>query len=250
VEQIGEYAPSGYPGAVREITDELVTRQSAIAPIVGLVNAVYLGLPDGPEVLANQLRAIERRMATSAGLLSEVGAALVPAAGIVLTHGGSGSVRGMLLEADRHRSFRVSCAATRPLGEGIELAADLAGEGIPVEVVPDDQVLETLPGVDLVVVGANAFGPEQAMNVVGTGEIAQEAGELGLAVYLVASVDKALPAILFERAAAAGAATGQFEPVPLTLATAVVTEVGVLDPRAAGKLAADRQVAPELVEGG
>ncbi len=247
VEGIGNYAPDAYPVAIREIADELLVNRPAMAPIVGLVNAVFLGLPLGPESLAGELRLIERRMAASTGLLAEVGAGLIKEGTNVLTHGGSVSVKGILLRASEDRQFSVSCAATLPLGEGIELAADLANEGLLVEVVPDDQVSEALPGVDLVVLGANAFGPERALNVAGSGEIVEEARSFGLPVYLAASVEKALPELLFERAAVSAQATGEFEPIPLAAATSIITEIGVLDPVAAGKLAADRRVASELV---
>ncbi len=246
VEGIGEYAPDAFPSAVREIVDELIVNRPVMAPIVTLANAVYLGIPLGPARLATELRLIERRMAASTGILAEVGAALVGDGVTVLTHGGSASVKGMLLRAAELRDFSVSCAATLPLGEGIELAADLANEGLRVEVVPDDQATEALPGVDLVVMGANAFGPDQVLNVAGSGEIVDEAAELGLPVYLVASVEKALPGPLFERAVAAAAGSGEFEPIPLSRVTSVVTEIGVLDPIAAGTLAAERRVASEL----
>jgi len=180
-------------------------------------------------------------------VLSRVGAALVTGGSSVLTVGGSGSVRDLLILAGDSRSFSVVCAATMPFGEGLELAADLAAAGLMVEVIPDDQVIDTVPGVDLVVVGAAALGPHAAMNAVGTLEIAERASVFGVPVYLVASIEKALPEALFRRAVEAGAAAGQFEPIPLALATAVVTEMGILESRAAGQLAAERRVAPALL---
>lgn len=249
VESIGAYAPEGYPVAIEEIAAELLRQQPEMAPIVGLVNAVFLRLPDGPDELAAELRSMEARMAASTGLLAAVGSALVEPGSAVLTHGGSGSVKAMLVLAAESRRFSVSCAATLPLGEGVELAADLAAEGLRVEVVPDEQVLETLPGVDLVVMGANAFGPDHAMNVIGSSAVVEEAGIIGLPIYLVASLEKALPALLFERAAGSVAGSRRFETVPLEMVTGLVTEVGILDPESAGKLAADRRVAPALVVG-
>jgi translation initiation factor 2B subunit (eIF-2B alpha/beta/delta family) len=247
VEGVGNYAPEAYPDAIVEISDELLERQPAMAPIVGLVNTVYLGLGGGPESLAAELRRVQRRMATSAGLLAEIGAALVGEDAAVLTHGGSASVKGMLLRAAAERRISVSCATSLPEGAGIELAADLAAEGLRVEVVPDDQVPEALPGVDMVIFGAAAFGPDYSLAVTGSPSIVIEAQDLGLPVYLVASVEKALPQPLFDRAVVAAAATRQFEPVALGTLTSVVTEVGILDPLGAGKLAAERRVAPRLV---
>lgn len=247
VESIGKYAPEAYPEAVTEIARSLLERQAAIAPIVAIVNTVFLNLDGEAEELAAQVRAAGERMAASASVLSRVGAALVPEGVTVLTVGGSGSVRDLLILAGDSRRFSVACTATMPFGEGLELAADLAAAGLMVEVVPDDQVLDTVPGVDLVVVGAAALGPFASMNAIGTLRIAERAAVIGVPVYTVASVEKALPAVLFERAVAAGAALGQFEPIPLALSTLVVTEMGNLEPRAAGKLAAERRVAPALL---
>jgi translation initiation factor 2B subunit (eIF-2B alpha/beta/delta family) len=247
VESIGKYAPEAYPRAVKEISLELIDRQPAIAPLVTIVNAVFLHDSDPPEALAAELRRTADRMAASASVLSRVGAALVPAGASVLTAGGSGSVRDLLMLAGDSRSFSVACAETMPYGEGIELAADLAAAGLRVEVLPDEQVADAVPGIDLVIVGAAAVGPDAAMNAVGTARIAERARYFSVPVYLVASIDKALPAPLFERAVAAGSAAGQFEPVPLASVSAVVTELGILEPLGAGKLASERSVARALL---
>ncbi len=247
VDSIGKYAPEAYPRAVKEVSLELLERQPAIAPLVTIVNTVFLNLADPPELLAAELRATAERMARSASVLSKVGAALVPAGSTVLTAGGSGSVRDLLILAGDSRSFSVACAETMPYGEGIELAADLAAAGLRVEVIPDDQVADAVPGIDLVIFGAAAVGPDAAMNAVGTAAIAERARFFSVPVYLVASIDKALPAPLFERAVAAGTAAGQFEPVPLRSVSAVVTELGILEPLGAGKLAAERTVAKALL---
>ena len=248
IEALEEYSPDAYPGAVCQIADLLLERQPAIAPLIGLVNTVYLGLDRPPAALAAELRDVERRMATSAGLLAAVGAALIEEGSIVLTHGESGSVQGMLTRAAEERRFFVSCLATMPLGEGIEMAADLAAAGLAVEVVPDDQILEVVSGVDLVVVGANAFGADRVMNTVGWADLAEEARDVGVPLYVVVSVEKALPEPLFGRAVGAGAAAARFEAVALDRVTSVVTEMGIFDPRAAGRLAADREVSSALLD--
>jgi translation initiation factor 2B subunit (eIF-2B alpha/beta/delta family) len=249
VEGLEEYAPEAYPGAVRAVADELLDHCAGVAPLVSLVNTVYLALEDGPEALATQLRMVERRMAASSGILARVGAPLIEEGGIVLTHGGSGSVQALLVHTAASRRFFVSCVATLPEGEGIELAADLAAAGLTVEVTPDDQVSEILPDIDLVVVGADALGPRRLMSSSGTAALAAEARPLGIPLYVLASVDKVLPAPLFERAVVAGRLDGRYEATDLNLVTAVVTELGVLDPREAAGLAEDREVSLVLLEG-
>lgn len=249
VQGLEEYAPEAFPGAVQAVADELMDRCAAVAPLVSLVNTVYLSLDAGPASLVAELRRVERRMAASTGILARVGAVLIEEGGIVLTHGGSGSVQALLVHAAESRRFFVSCVATLPDGEGIELAAELAAAGLAVEVTPDDQVSEILPDIDLVVVGADAMGPRRLMSSAGTAALAGEARPLGVPFYVLASVDKVLPAPLFERAVTAGRLDGRYEAADLSLVTAVVTEQGVLDPREAAGLAEDREVSPALLEG-
>jgi len=246
VEAIGRYAPDAYPDAVFEIADEVAASQPAIAPLVNLANTVHLRHREGPDALAGELRATAMRMDASAGVLSRAGSALVPEGSTVLTMGWSGSVRDLLKLAGDRRRFSVACAETMPFGEGIELASDLVSEGLRVEVVPDDQILDVLPGVDLVIIGAAAFGPTSVLAIVGAAEIARVAERVDIPMYVVASIEKALPDRLFRRAAAAGA--GQFEEIPLVSLRAVVTEIGVLDSLSAGAIAADRRLSPDLME--
>lgn len=248
VESLASYAPDSYPGPVRALAEDLLRRQSAIAPIVGLVNTVFLHLDDGPEALATELRGLQERLATSARLLGEVGAALIEEGSSVLTFGGSGSVKAVLTKAASSRRIFVSCAATMPMAEGVEMAADLAAAGVAVDLIPDDEVVDALPDHDLMMMGVSALGPAGVTNIVGSAEIVAEAEAAGLPVYLVASVEKALPGVLFDRAVAAGSAEGYYEPIPLEAISLVVTEFGVLDPRAAGALAAERSVAVPLTE--
>ncbi len=248
VETLALYAPGAYPGPVRALAEDLLRRQPAIAPIVGLVNTVLLHLHEGPERLASELRDLEQRITTSERLLGEAGAALIEDGAAVLTYGGSGSVRAVLMEAADTRRIFVSCAATMPMAEGVEMAADLAGAGLAVDLVPDEEVPDVLIDHDLMLMGVSALGPQAVMNIAGSAEIVEEAGASGIPVYLVASVEKALPGMLFDRAVAAGTAEGYYEPIPLEAISLVVTEFGVLDPRAAGALAAQRTVADPLID--
>jgi hypothetical protein len=77
--------------------------------------------------------------------------------------------------------------------------------------------------------------------------LVKEAANADLRVLLIAAADKALPGPLFNRAAAAALASDSLELVALNHFESVVTELGVLDPAAAGRLAAQRVVAPELL---
>ena len=249
VETLSEYSPESYPVAVRNVAEDLIRRQPAIAPIVGMVNAVFLHLDDGPTSLAALMRDMERRITRSSTLLSDVGASLVEAGAGVLTFGGSGSVRAVLTEAGRSRAFFVSCATTLPDGEGVEMAADLAAAGVSVELIPDDEIDEVMLGCDLVLMGTSAIGPDTAMNISGSAKVTRQAKEMAVPLYLVSSVEKALPGPLFDKAIDVGVREGRYEQIQLSDLTAVITEFGILNPEAAGLLAAELEVAPQLTEG-
>ncbi len=243
VEGLADYHPDALPDAVLEIAGELLERHGGMAPIISLVNTVFLAAEEGVDRLVEELRAVQRRSARAAGLLGRIGAGMLEPGSSVLTVGGSTSVRAMLVEAGTSRRVFVSCVATMPEGEGIELASDLAAAGLPVEVVPDEEALDAVEGVDVVLCGATAVGPEGFSNAPGTYGVLRVAREVGIPRFLVVSIEKALPAPLFERALAVSG----HEEIPLAFAGSVITELGLLDPRALGKLAADRAVAERLL---
>ena len=56
IETLTEYAPAAYPSAVRNVAEDLIDRQPAIAPIVGMVNTVFLHLDEGPQRVAALLQ--------------------------------------------------------------------------------------------------------------------------------------------------------------------------------------------------
>ncbi len=246
-ETVSEVDPEAFPAAVFDAVDLLGGRQAAMAPVVNLRNAVYLSAPRGPEAVVVGVTELADRLAEATKRIGEVGADLVEAGSTVLVHSQSSSVRAVLEEVSRQRGFRVCCTEAQPVGEGVEMASELAALGFEVEVLSDDVAIELLPGMDLVLVGADALGPDRAINKVGTAALAREARRQGVPFYMVAATDKALPAALFERASARWGREELSEVVALELVTAVVTEVGVLEPAEAGKLAAGRRVAPELL---
>ena len=56
------------------------------------------------------------------------------------------------------------------------MASELASAGYQVELLDDDAASEVIGGMDLVLAGAEALGPESAINKVGTGELAAAPG--------------------------------------------------------------------------
>lgn len=247
VETVADLSPEDLREAVGDALDHLLAHQSVMAPITNLANLTYLTLPEGPEEVSRSLEELADRLARSTERIGRAGAQVIPQRSTVLTHSSSTSVRAVFLTARRTRPFRVCCTESLPEGEGVMMAADLAAAGFEVEVIPDDAVVETLPGIDLVLVGADAVGPTGAINRVGTLVLARECQRLGIPFYLVASREKVLPDVLFQRATEADGRDEFFEVIPFSQVRAVVTEDGPLPPEEAGRHGVGRPVAPELL---
>ncbi len=245
VQRIDSYAPDHFPDAIESVMRTIVARRPTSAPLLTLANAVFLAIERGPETVIAEVKSVAERLRTSVGILATMGAVFVPDGGSVLAHGTSSSVQRMLEEATRSKRFRVTCGSGRD-GTGRLFASELADAGIPVEVVSDDFLVDSLLGMDLIVTGASAFGPQSMISTTGTDMLVRKAASLDLRVLLVAAADKALPALLFNRAAGLAVGSDGLEVVRLEYFEAIVTELGVLDPVAAGRLAGRREVAPQL----
>ena len=245
IERIAAYASEDFPEAIESVVHTIIARRPTSAPLLTLANAVFLTIHRGSETVVAEVRSVAERLRASVGILATMGAAFIPDGGSVLAHGTSSSVQRLLEEAAKRKHFRVTCGSGRD-GAGHLFASNLADGGIPVEIVDEDLVVDSMLGVDLFVTGASAFGPESMINTSGTEVLVREAASLDVRALLVTSADKALPGPLFDRAAAAAIDSPDLEVVNLTHFEAIVTELGVLDPVAAGRLAGRRETAPQL----
>ncbi len=110
----------------------------------------------------------------------------------VLTLSHSGTVRAALLEARP----AVVVLASRPGGEGLDVADELAYAGLDVLACPDAAVYERLRSgaIDVVLVGADAVTPDgSVVNKVGTRAAALAAERVGVPFYVVCGSDKIRP---------------------------------------------------------
>ena len=243
---VAEHAPDAFPEAILDAVELLIRHQPVMAPIANLRNAVYLALPGGPRQVAAAITDLADRLEASTRLIGKTGAELIVDGSTVLIHSASSSVRSVLVEAKSRVDFNVCCTQAMPIGEGIEMAADLTAIGFDVEVLDDEAAIELLPGMDLVLAGADAIGPGSAINKTGTEAIARRARAIGVPFYIVAAAEKALPAPLFEQAILRRGPDSLAEVVSLDWFTAVVSDEGVLAPQEAVELAAGRPVADQL----
>ena len=124
------------------------------------------------------------------------------------------------------------------------MAASLGVAGIPVSLVADCAIHRALPGVRLVLVGADAASPRGIFNKTGTALLALAARELGVPVYALCSSCKFLPRFydpppeipsdpreLLERELPHITVLNyHFDVTPLDYVSGIVTEEGVLTP--------------------
>jgi methylthioribose-1-phosphate isomerase len=174
----------------------------------------------------------------------------------LLTLSRSGTVlAGLTALGESGARFTVVVGEGRPGGEGLQLAATLRDRGLDAWAATDAVVMALAtgsapslpfpfdPAATAVVVGADAVGPEVFLNKVGTRPLAAAARLAGRPCWLLAETSKLLALELFrllELPAAppneVGAPSGvpvlsfYFEPVPLGLATRVVSEEGIAEP--------------------
>jgi translation initiation factor 2B subunit (eIF-2B alpha/beta/delta family) len=243
---VADYAPESYPEAIEDALELLIDRQAVRAPVLALCNEVYLVLEDGPEQVVEVARTVSERLAASTARIGSVGANLLSDGMTVLVHGSSRSVRAVLDAAHQQTAFQVCCTEAMPGGEGLEMAAELTTAGFDVEVVDDDSAVEFLPGVDLLLSGADAIGPNSAVSKAGIRRLASAAVIAGVDRYLTAGRDKILPAGLFRITSNLSWRKSLSEGVGLDQFTGIVSDIGMLSIDDVAGLSIERPVAPQL----
>lgn len=244
---VAAYAPESYPEAIEDAVELLADRQAVRAPVLSLCNETYLVLGQGPEGVVEVASQFAERLNASTARIGVEGANLITEGMTVLVHGASRSVRAVLDAAKQRASFQVCCTEALPGGEGLEMAAELTTAGFDVEVLDDDSAVEFIPGVDLVLSGADALGPDAAVSKAGIRRITMAASIAGVDSHLTAGRDKILPPDLFRITSQLGWRRSLSEVVRLDQFTSVVSDVGILAIDAIPALSAERPVAPELL---
>lgn len=109
--------------------------------------------------------------------VAEVASRRIPDDSTILTHSYSTTVLKAIVKArDRGKVRRVFVTESRPGGEGVLMARELAKNGVPVTLIVDSAVNFFMDKMDLVVVGAEAITANGALvNKVGTSTIAMVA---------------------------------------------------------------------------
>ena len=238
--------PARAAAELRELARALALARPTMPVVRNRVHRLMHGCPGAaPERVAAACgAAVARAEAIDRGA-AQVAAAHV-AGRRVLTLSRSATVTAALLAG---RPSHVLVAESRPGGEGVPLAAELAAGGLAVTLIPDAALAAV--SMELVIVGADAIRPPagSVVNKVGTRLAALAAREAGVPFFAVAATDKIgeVPRAELQRELADTelAAEGVpmraplFEITPSALVSGVITERGTLSPRDIGEVMAE-----------
>src|ERR1017187_1444629 len=134
------------PADLPEITRALTDAQPTTGPIYNLA-AIVLHSHDVPAVCHDFLDSMERNTAR----IAERAAALVSDGDTVMTHSFSSTILTALREVSwGGKRLSVICPESRPICEGVAMAASLGMSGIPVTLIADAAIHHVLPEVRLV----------------------------------------------------------------------------------------------------
>ena len=224
---------------MHEVAQALRRAQPSMAPVWNAAAAALTG--DLDRFAQRVARAPDAISRFAVGLL-ETGVA-GPAALRIATISYSATVAHIIEALVRRRSVEVACAEGRPALEGRWLASRLVAAGVPVTCYTDAALGHALDSVDVVLVGADTVGPAWFLNKSGTRMLAAAATLRGRPVYVAAGREKFAPLQLAEALTERQGAASEvwpdppvgvtvlnpyFERVPLELAAAIITDVGVL----------------------
>lgn len=251
-------APGGstWEARLRRGTAALLATQPAMAPLVFLANAVWLAL-EGPGDALGRRAAARAALARARAVLAASaqgvawGAArLTASARTIVTISISSTVLAALTRLAAGHPLRVIVGEGRPALEGRHLARSAARVGCQATLVADAALPGEVRRADAVLLGADAVLRGGAINKVGTYPLLLAARDAAVPSYLLADRSKLVPDPLAPlirlpvrdprrlwRAPPprVSVARADFEVVPLSLLSAVVTDEGPVAPGAAAR---------------
>lgn len=264
----GDLSSERFLARFSTFTWRLLQAQPSMAPLLNLVNALWLKLEgtreeEIREAIEEEAKAFLAGMRAASEQVARRGAGLLQKAEAVLTYSYSSTVLNALTFAKRQGArCSILCSEGRPGGEGLKLAKLLTEKGISVTLAVDAALPGLVQEVDLCLVGADALLPSGLVNKVGTYALSLAARVERVPFYVLCDSRKFLPkplerffsireeqpeAIWRRPPKAVTVINRLFERTPLRLLEGVVSEEGVLSPDEARKALQGRKVARGLV---
>jgi translation initiation factor eIF-2B subunit delta len=227
----------------------LIHAQTAMAPLVNLVNSVLWKVEEGDtpgslrHAVALATEEFKRQLRQHALRMAEDALGLIGEGSTIVTLSNSSTVQHALIHAQRAgRRLEIICAESWPSYEGREEARLLANCGLSVTLMEDEAAIAAVKRADLVLVGADMLTNRALVNKIGTRAMATTAREGGTPFYTLCGSEKFLPPGFQPHAPddwpveqiwsdAPRDMSGQkhwFDFTPLELISGIVTEQGIL----------------------
>ncbi|RLB07028.1 MAG: translation initiation factor eIF-2B [Deltaproteobacteria bacterium] len=224
----------------------LVDAQPAMAPMLNLVNSLFLtieALEDPLKIKREGIKTIEEfldALAEGTEKIRDYALPLLEGKKTILTHSYSSTVLRVLGNA---RGAEVICPEGRPLYEGLKTAKELAKRGIKVKLMVDFAAISRVNECNLVMVGADSVTPDGVVNKIGTYGIALVAKDNNIPLYVLTGKEKFLPWSFYqalriekkdprevtqENIPNVAVENFYFDLTPLRLITGVVTQEGII----------------------
>ncbi len=243
------------PAQVKELLVEtartLVNAQPAMAPVFHLSNGVLMAVENAKttEEIHQEcnlaLERFEKMLCDSAAAIAEASYDLIEPGALIFAYSFSSTVVSCLLNArSKGRYFRVACTEARPSMEGRKLAARLASGGIEVIHTFDNAMGLVIGDCSAAFMGCDCVGRPGVVNKVGSWMLAVACRELGVPLYAMTGTEKFVTddrLFEFERHQRPGeevwdssppkgiqVLNNQFDLVPFSLLSGLVTERGIL----------------------
>lgn len=249
--------PQEFAPAFLEAARVLLVQQPVMAALWRLINdcLIEADAAESHEFASDAVGATARSVASrtrrhNSRMLHEL-AALAPQRGVIVTTSASTTLEAAFAALGKAgRIHTLYCCEARPGGEGAELARRLRSLRIRAEAIPDAAAAVAVDCADLVVVGADAVGPDWAVNKVGTRPLAAVAENAGKRAIVVADTSKLVPApiveVMEDRLGSDPARTA-FEKIPWRTLGGWLSEDGLATPATVPALAREVELHERLV---
>jgi translation initiation factor 2B subunit (eIF-2B alpha/beta/delta family) len=236
--------------SLTDVSAALVACQPAMAPVFQLCNRFLLAISSATttkqiiETGNQSLSDFEAHLCSSAEQIANHAFEVIPYGELVFTHSFSSTVLSVLLSArSRGKVFRVVCTESRPSMEGRKLATQLAAGGIEVVHSFDTAAALMLSECAIAFMGADVISNSGLVNKVGSFMMACTCKKLNIPLFSLAGTEKIVseerllefekherPGVEVWDAAPPGVQVLnlQFEPVPFSMITGLITEDGIL----------------------
>lgn len=241
-----EVSDTDLPPTLTDLTYALVRAQPTMAPLLNLSNRILQSVHGQKQDsdLRSQIRglagAVINQLETTTSRIALHALQLFEDKAVVFTISHSSAVKKSLLKAkESGKVFSVICAESRPMKEGVDLARDLAGHGIPTTLIADAAMSSVLPEATMALVGADSLSMRGLVNKIGTCSLALGAEQRRIPFYVLCGTEKFIPENLavIERTKAeeellpepipdVSVRNVYFDATPLEKLTGVVTEEG------------------------